>query len=342
MTERAVAVTGGLGFVGAHLCRALAARGYRVRCVDRLSGSYAAGSGREAWSSLASLDNVALVRADVGCEPVGALLDGTQAVIHLAALPGVRAGHDAGELWRENVLGTARLAAEAARRGQRFVLASTSSVYGNARRLPTTEDAPPSPLNLYAASKHAAEQACLRLSSRAGADAVVARLFTLFGPGQRPDMAFARWIGAMLAGRPVDWCAHATTARDFTYVGDAVAGLIAALEHGTGGQIYNIAGAGPATLRHALGVLERLLGHPAPVRRTERFSGEAVITWACGRKAARELGYRPAVSLEQGLERQATAASRRLTTERPGGRATRAARPLPAPGGTGSPLIPQR
>ena len=332
MSERAVAVTGGLGFVGAHLCRALAARGWHVRCADRLSGVYGAGSGHEAWSSLASLGNVDLLRADVGRERIDALLDGAQAVMHLAALPGVRAGHDTDELWGENVLSTVRMAAEACRRGQRFVLGSTSSVYGNPQRAPSAEDAVPAPLSRYAISKLAAEDASLGLASRHGADVVIARLFTVFGPGQRPDMAFARWIRAILAGRAVEWCARDAATRDFTYVDDAVAGLIAALERGRGGQIYNIAGSGPAPLRRALRVLERLLERPALVRRTQPFAGEAALTWGCGRKAARELGYRPRVSLEQGLERQVIEALSSSREKAPGDRVARATRPCPAPG----------
>ena len=329
MSERTVAVTGGVGFIGAHLCRALAARGHRVRCIDRLSGSYAPGSGHDAWSALARIEDVVLLRADLSREPLDALLDGAHAVVHLAALPGVRAAHEPGRLWRENVSNASRLAAEAARRGRRFVLASTSSVYGNSRRLPTGEEAAPAPLNPYAESKLAAERAVLGLAP-GGADTVVARLFTVFGPGQRPDMAFARWIDAMLAGRPVEWCTRRATVRDFTYVGDAVAGLVAALEHGRAGQVYNIPGAAPASLGDALTVLERLLGRHARVRRTRPFSGEAVATSGCGRKAARELGYRATVSLEHGLESQVKDALSRLSAEAPGDRAAHTARSRPA------------
>lgn len=184
------------------------------------------------------------------------------------------------------------------------MLASTSSVYGNAPLTPTAEHTRPCPLNPYAVSKLAAERACLTAATRDGADAVIARLFTVFGERQRPDMAFARWIGAMLSGRPIPWCARPETARDFTYVADAVAGLLATLEHGRTGEIYNIAGSGSTPLSAALGVLESVLDRPARVDRTHPFSGEATITSACGRKAARELGYRPRRSLAEGLERQ--------------------------------------
>ena len=303
---RRVCVTGGLGFVGGHLCAGLLERGYDVRCVDRLSGRYAPGS-RERWDALAAHPGFELVRADLGQTAPAALLDGIDATIHLAALPGVRAGYRPDELWRDNVLATARLVTESARGGRRLVLASTSSVYGNATRLPTPERAPAAPLNPYALSKLAAEESC-RAAARQGADVVVTRLFTVYGPHQRPDMAFARWISALTEGRRVTWCASPHAARDFTYVDDAVAGLIAALERGAAGEAYNISGTGPRPVREALGLLESLLGACAVIDRRAPSPAEAVVTAACADKAASRLGYRARTPLERGLERQVLAA----------------------------------
>lgn len=302
-----VCVTGGLGFIGAHLCTALLDRGYEVRCVDRLSGRYAPGS-RETWEALGVRAGLELVRADLMRTAPAALLDGVDATVHLAALPGVRERRGGAELWRENVSATARLLGEAARRGQRLVLASTSSVYGNAIRLPTPERARPAPLNPYALSKLAAEQAC-RAAARDGADVVLTRLFTVYGPRQRPDMAFARWIAALAEGRPLTWCADPLAARDFTYVGDAVAGLIAALERGRAGEAYNIAGGEARRLREALGLIEALVGRTAVVRRRTPSPAEALVTAACGEKSSTELGYRARVTLEEGLSRQVAAAA---------------------------------
>ena len=324
-----VAVTGGLGFIGAHLCRALALRGVRVRCVDRI-GVGAGGAGVDTASVLAALPGLTLVRADVGTDSLHAALDGADAVIHLAGLPGVRAGHRFSDLWRENTLSTVRLARETTLRGQRFLLASTSSVYGDARELPTPETARPAPLNAYAISKLAAEQACLTAAAHEAADAVIVRLFTVFGEDQRPDMAFARWIEAILCGWPITLCARLGTARDFTYVGDAVAGLMAALAHGERGEIYNVTGAGSTPLLDALALLESILGQPARVQRTETFSAEATVTWGCGRKATAQLGYTPRCSLSDGLGRQV---ARTLAAE---GRAL-PARDLAAGDGTFSP-----
>lgn len=140
---RDVCLTGGLGFIGTHLCRALADRGVRVRCVDRASGPHSNGVSR--WAPLTSPEppNVRIIHVDVGSDSLDSALDGAEAVIHLAALPGVRAGHLPAALWRENTLTTSRLARETARRGQRLVLASTSSVYGNAPLTPTAEHTRP-------------------------------------------------------------------------------------------------------------------------------------------------------------------------------------------------------
>ena len=267
-----ILVTGGLGFIGSRLCSALLYEGFEVRCVDSLSGPSA--------------------------EPRH--VRGMDAVIHLAALPGVRTRHSPAVLHATNVELTDRLAAAAGRQGARFVFVSSSSVYGNASLLPTPEHAPLSPLNPYAASKVAAERAALAR----GADTVIARPFTVYGPGQRPDMAFARWIAAIQAGAPIPWHASPGTARDFTYVDDAVAGLIAALRHGRSGEAYNVSGGRSVSLRDAVD----LLG-PAEIVELPSRSVEAVVTSGCGRKASAELGYEPRVDLATGLERQLAAAT---------------------------------
>ncbi len=310
-----VCVTGALGFIGSHLSRALWKGGYDVVGVDRLSGAYSPGAGLEAAPRLTALPGLRLVRADLDRTDLDALLAGTQAVIHLAALPGVRSGHTLGRLLQENAATTVRVLAASARRQVRVVLASTSSVYGDAAVLPTPECARLSPLNPYALSKAAAERAC-NAAARQGADALVVRLFTVFGPGQRPDMAFARWIDGLLRDRPIPWCAHPAARREFTYVGDAVRALITALERGRAGNAYNAAGAGSFPLPEALAVVEELAGRRACLLRQAACS-EAVATAACPEKAAAELGYLPVISLRDGLERQVKAARQQLSA--PGG-----------------------
>jgi UDP-glucuronate 4-epimerase len=276
-----ILVTGGLGFIGSRLCGALLAEGFGVRCVDDLSGSHATQAPAGAEVVIAPADPVHLV--------------GMDAVIHLAARPGVRTRSAPAALRGSNVELADRLASAAARQNTRFVFVSSSSVYGDARVLPTPEHSPLTPLNPYAASKAAAEKAVLA----DGGDPVIVRPFTVYGPGQRPDMAFARWIAAMKAGEPIPWHAAPGTARDFTYVDDAVAGLIAALRQGRSGEAYNISGWRSVDLREALALLR-----PAAVRELPRSAEEALVTSGCGRKAAAELGYAPRVRLAEGLRRQ--------------------------------------
>jgi nucleoside-diphosphate-sugar epimerase len=301
-TARAkVLVTGGLGFVGGHLCRGLALTGQRVVCVDRGRESRHAAAAAE----LAQLPTVEVVDADVAGDPLEPLLAGVGAVVHLAALPGPRAAHGRDELLRSNVLTTRRVL-QALPSGARFVLASTSSVYGEAPRLPTPESCPPAPLNRYAASKRSAEEAVLA-AARTGVDALTCRLFTVFGPRQRPDMAFARWIRAIAEGAPVPWCAHPGSRREFTYVEDAVDGLAAALRHGRAGEVYNVPGAGSVPVRAALGEIESLLGRRARLA-ARPAQAEAVVTAACGAKAREELGYIPRTGLNEGLRQQVEAA----------------------------------
>ena len=206
-------------------------------------------------------------------DAVSVALDDVTDVIHLAALPGVRTRRPAEELWQSNVVLTRRLVDASAAASARFVLGSTSSVYGDASLLPTPENCPPAPLNAYAASKLAAERAVREAADQRGAHASIARMFTVYGPGQRPEMAFARWIRALTAGRPLRWYAAAGAARDFTFVDDAVAGLVAALERGRPGEAYNISGGRAVPLDHALAVLERELA--AAVRATPSGHGRA-------------------------------------------------------------------
>jgi len=200
-------VTGGLGFIGSRVGGALLDDGAALRIVDDLSGAYAPATGPAAARELAARGAEVMIGP---AEP--AHLRGVKAVIHLAALPGVRTRRPPSALHRTNVLLTGRLVRAASERGIRFVFVSSSSVYGDARDLPTPEHARAAPLNPYAASKVAAEAAV----RRRGADAVIVRPFTVYGPGQRPEMAFARWIALLDGRQPLPWYAPPGTARDFT------------------------------------------------------------------------------------------------------------------------------
>jgi nucleoside-diphosphate-sugar epimerase len=273
--------------------------GARVRIVDDLSGVYSPDTGPAAACELSARG------ADLIIGRAGAAhLCGVDAVIHLAGLPGVRTRRSPSALREANVVLTERLVRAASARGIRFVFVSSSSVYGNARELPTPEHAPAAPLNPYALSKVAAEQ----VVRQHGEDALIVRPFTVYGPGQRPEMAFARWIDLLAARQPLPWYAAPGAARDFTFVDDAVSGILAALRSGRAGETYNLSGWRSVELRAALGMLENAVGCRASLRAMPGTGAEAHVTEGCGRKAAEELGYAPRVDLATGIARQLGAA----------------------------------
>ena len=321
-----VLVTGGLGFVGSHLCLTLRARGFEVTAVDCLRSSYLPPAGPAALARFAEQDICAVRLLDLRRCDVERLVAGHDCVVHLAALPGVRQRATLGELWQQNVAVTAGLVAACARLGKRIVFASSSSVYGDAPALPTPEDAPLAPQGLYAASKAAAEGVCRQLHRSRGADVVIVRLFTVFGPGQRPDMAISRWIAALLRDEPLPWSAPSGARRELTVVEDACEGIAAALERGVPGRTYNIPGCGSVALEDLVPVLERLTGRKARTAAREQHPADVLATAACGERARLELGFAPRRSLLDGLARQVAALAADLTAA--GARSRRQRLPL--------------
>jgi UDP-glucuronate 4-epimerase len=205
----------------------------------------------------------------------------------------------------QNMLTTQRLL-EAAKELplERFVLASSSSIYGQAERFPTHESDRPRPVSPYGVTKLAAEHLCHLYHEAFGLPTVSLRYFTIFGPRQRPDMAFSRFIAAALAGRPLSVIGDGTQSRDFTYVADAVAATFAAGERGVPGRTYNIAGGCQATVLDVVGVLEQLFERPLEREHLPPMPGDPRKTGADASAAQADLGYEPSTGLEEGLGRQ--------------------------------------
>jgi len=255
-----VLVTGGAGFIGSHVCRALRSAGNgRIVVLDDLS------TGNRA--NLADVEGVELVEGTILDEGLVAQLVGyTDAVVHLAAVPAVarsledpRASHDA------NATGTVVVLEEARRHGTHVVVASSSSVYGRGVTMPTREDHPTRPASPYAASKLATEGYALAYARSFGLPALVFRFFNVFGPLQRADHAYAAvipsFINAALAGRPLTVDGDGTQTRDFTYVGDVAAVIAGAVEQSvTADQPVNLAFGSRTSLLTLISELERLLG----------------------------------------------------------------------------------
>ncbi|HLM49673.1 MAG TPA: NAD-dependent epimerase/dehydratase family protein [Solirubrobacteraceae bacterium] len=273
-------VTGSAGFIGAALTARLARDGHAVAGLDLAGG------------------------VDLRTDPLEPHVDGADAVLHLAARTGVRGAAPAAAYRDSNVHATARLIAAAARAGVgRVLLASSSSVYAPALGA-TPEDAPLAPRSAYGQTKLEAEALC-----RASAlDVVIVRFFTVYGPGQRPDMAFARLIAAGLGGGRAPLLGDGRHVRDFTYVDDAVEGAVLALGRGRPGATYNVSGGRPVALQEAIEVLGAVMGRPVAVDRRRAHAADVARTHASLTRARAELGYAPVVGLRDGLARQIGAA----------------------------------
>jgi len=234
------------------------------------------------------------------------LLDDVDGVFHLAAQPGVRGswGDGFGIYLRDNVLATQRLFQAISSAGIRVVMASTSSIYGNATRYPTGEDIPLRPISPYGVTKLACERLAKCYAECFGLDAVGLRYFTVYGPSQRPDMAFARITAALVKGESFTVYGTGEQSRDFTYVGDAVSATIAAMKHAPAGRVYNVGGGSEASLRAVIAIFERLSSRTLDVRYTEAAAGDVRRTAADTTRIRSEVGWEPKTSLEAGLAAQ--------------------------------------
>jgi len=297
-------VTGAAGFIGSHLCERLLAEGHEVTGLDSFSRFYARPLKEANLAELRGAPDFRFVEANATPEGLAPALLGADAVCHLAGRPGVRGG--APQLFeRANVqTSEAVIRAAAAAGATRVVLASSSSVYGPADG-PVDEEVPLRPLSHYGRSKLRAERVAARLATRLGIELVVLRYFTVYGPRQRPDMAFARFVACALDGGEMTLLGGGGQRRDFTYVDDACEATVRALRHGRAGRTYNVSGGGSASLSHALGLLGDALGATPSLAPGPADSREARSTAADLTRARADLGYEPAVTLVEGIARHA-------------------------------------
>jgi UDP-glucose 4-epimerase len=228
-------------------------------------------------------------------------------VFHLAAQAGVRSswGRNFAIYVRQNIAATQRLL-EAAKDvgGPKIIHASSSSVYGLTPDMPMTEKSPLFPLSPYGVTKLAAEDLCFLYFKNYGLPALALRFFTVYGPGQRPDMAFHKFFKAIRDGREVTVYGDGRQTRDFTYVGDVVEATLAAFRAGTPGEVYNVGGGHRERLDRLFPLFEAITGRPVRVCRVERQKGDVPATQAAIDKARRDLGYAPRTDLREGLGRE--------------------------------------
>lgn len=304
-------VTGAAGFIGSHVGEALVARGYEVVGVDNFDPFYPRAAKERNLDALRRSAGFRLVEADITRD--GLPLVGVGAVLHLAARPGVRPSlEDPAAYTETNVTGTARVLDAARRAGvQRIVLGSSSSVYGMSTPAPFAEDAPAvAPISPYAASKRAAELLAHAFAHLYQLRIMCLRFFTVYGPRQRPDLAVYRFTERIARGLPVQMHGDGSSERDYTYISDAVDGVLAALEwsgrqerRGRGGECetVNIGGGERVRLDRLIALIGAALGREAQVERVADQPGDVPLTAADLRRAGRELGYRPRVGIEEGI-----------------------------------------
>ncbi len=299
-------VTGAAGFIGSHLSLELQRRAARVRAVDAFTDYYPRSLKEDNLAWAGSGDRFEFIEDDLASADLDALLDGVDGVFHLAAQPGVRAswGQEFEIYLRDNLLATQRIFAAASERGVRVVYASSSSVYGDAERYPTTEATDPRPISPYGITKLGCEHLAQSFARAGGLDAIGLRYFTVFGPRQRPDMAFARLARAAVLGETFELLGDGNQSRDFTYVQDAVAATIGAMVAGKAGAIYNIGGGAETTLNRIIGLLADLSGATIAVRRQDRAAGDVRRTASDTTRIRRDVGWAPKTSVQEGLAEQ--------------------------------------
>ncbi|MBW1712482.1 MAG: NAD-dependent epimerase/dehydratase family protein [Deltaproteobacteria bacterium] len=298
-----VLVSGAAGFIGSNLCQHLLDNGFEVRGVDSFSDYYPRSIKEQNISSLSGRAEFDLVEADLVEADMDRLLDGVEAVFHLAAQAGVRNswGQEFKMYSDNNILATQRLL-EAAKNInlKRFIFASSSSIYGESLDQPTREDSALRPVSPYGVSKAAGDHLCRLYHLNFGLPTVCLRYFTVYGPRQRPDMAFHRFLKAIAQGQDIRLFGDGSQSRDFTYVGDAVSGTVAALK-GRPGEAYNLGGGQQMELMAVIRLMEEIVGRPARLCLEPVAKGDVRHTSADISKAGQELGFAPKTELRQGL-----------------------------------------
>ena len=300
-------VTGAAGFIGSNLSERLLAQGATVIGLDCFTDYYPRERKEHNLRGLRQTPGFNLVEAAIADADLPRLLEGVTHVFHLAAQAGVRKswGRDFRVYTVNNVEATQiLLEACVGRPLERLVYASSSSVYGDKVALPMTEEALPQPVSPYGVTKLSAEQLCYLYQVNYAVPTVSVRYFTVYGPRQRPDMGFHKFLRAVMRDEPVPQFGDGRQTRDFTFVADAVAATIAAGTRGTPGGVYNIGGGSRVELLDVFELIQRVTGRPLRIDRIDAQRGDMRDTYADTTRARADLGFAPTVSLEQGLRAQ--------------------------------------
>ena len=297
-------ITGVAGFIGSTLAERLLGEGADVVGIDCFTDYYPREVKERNLQTARAHQRFRFVESRVQDADLAAMLADRTHVFHLAAQAGVRKswGKDF-EIYTVNNIEATQVLLEACTRTkiERFVYASSSSVYGDNRPMPFREDTLPQPLSPYGVSKLAAEQLCYLYFANYGVPTVALRYFTVFGPRQRPDMAFHKFLRATLQGDPITLYGDGEQTRDFTYVADIASATATAATRGVPGRVYNIGGGSRVSVNDVLQIIQRVSGRSPIVKIDETQKGDMRHTWADTSLAKADLGFVPAVGLEEGL-----------------------------------------
>lgn len=304
-----ILLTGAAGFIGSHLAEALLERGEEVVGLDNFDPFYPREVKESNLRAARDHRGFTLVEGDIrDGDALASLPHGVEAVIHLAALAGVRPSIAEPERYADvNLMGTARLLRFARDRGlRRFVFASSSSVYGNNPKVPFSEDDPVDhPISPYAATKKSGELLCHAAAHLDGISTICLRLFTVYGPRQRPDLAIHKFARLMAAGEPIPMFGDGSTSRDYTYVTDILDGVTRALdwtrEQDGGYEVVNLGESRTVTLSDMIRILGEEMGVEPVIRRLPPQPGDVDRTYADVSRARRVLGYDPRVDFREGV-----------------------------------------
>jgi nucleoside-diphosphate-sugar epimerase len=290
-------VTGAAGFIGSHLLRKLLDRGHDAVGWDAFTDYYDPALKEE------NAEGLPVEKVDLVDDPLD--LAGVDGVFHLAGQPGVRSfGLVFPTYVRQNILASQRVFEAAVVAGARAVLASSSSIYGEAAAYPTPEDTVPRPISPYGITKLASEHLARAYTREFDLHGIVLRYFTIYGPRQRPDMAFTRMVTSLAEGLPFELFGDGTQSRSFTYVDDVVDATIAAMEGAPPGAVYNVGGGTEVSMLDAIEVLGRVAGRRLEIVRGPRVEGDVARTAADISRIEAELGWKPGTSFEEGLGAQ--------------------------------------
>lgn len=299
-------VTGAAGFIGSHLCERLLAAGHAVAGIDSFADYYPRELKEANIASCRRSESFRLTEGDVAQCDLASMLAEVDGVFHLAAQAGVRGswGDTFDVYLSDNLLSTQRLFEAALARDVRIVFASSSSVYGNSEHYPTTEDVPLQPISPYGVTK----LACEHLASsylRRGLDVIGLRYFTVYGPRQRPDMAYTRIAKALLEHKSFTIYGTGAQSRDVTFVQDAVAATELAMERGVSGRMYNVGGGSETTLLKAINVFEKVCNATLCLDRVDVAAGDVHRTAGCTAMLENDTGWTASIDLLSGVRAHA-------------------------------------